>query len=845
MNMILLSIRRRKKDIRYVSIVTFTAVFFMAGILLLQEMLNRFVLERNYRNYGEWVVSSIDEQLDHPYFSMEGCSKTAAQIQDEEKKNLGIYVGTVDSRLWEMGNFELYEGHLPQNSDEAVMDLYTLSKMNCSYDLGQEILIRYREKIDDEWVEQEKTYRLVGTLKSREWVENERKPMPDILVTDEELRTYQLSHTTWFYQLNRAYQNIDTMEFADSFRKDKKQIQYNSYVYGQQLWVSAEAFDYVSYLMIAVSILAIGYLLSSYTGKRRQIYDRYRCMGADRGQVRRMIITECLYASVPAAVGGLALAYGTAIAGTALAAGKNNLPSFFVWNPSLLLRQVLSIVLMLGGAIFWTVLRTGERSLVQSSSTVSGRALKRMYRLAKKSKKPEKEILKRQNRIHPVSRMIVILFSVISCSFLVLSANVLYRKMKGLTASYEQALDFRLSKRVEYSISDGMGTNKSDYYEVISGIGEEEWKQLSFIEGISDLKLKLTDSIHYLAWEGMESSPNSQYYEKNNMAGNFPPYYTFIYFYETDEYARSVAADLGGESELNWERWNAGNEILVLVETQYGWGDQREIYPNETLNSGDEIELVNAVTGDRTPVTAGVVYNTMMSKNGFQYHTGNYTVFASRKLADKMAQIQGGVPEDNSLNGFMNSSASYEATDTQLARFAAENGFEYNGTDEEARNRIWEEIWQTLGIYGSLFLLVAVIYVILQRNFVESRNRYRREQYRLLKQIGMDDSGFLRNVGRDSAAEYLWLTAGIPIGALMDGYLVYQEFVYEFAATSGMMVSSRLLNNYTADPRWLALDHVLFDIDYRIGIVLTAVLILFMISLNLILTRKYMKSEEK
>ena len=56
--MILISIRRRRKEMRYVSIVTFVAAFFMGGIILFQEAMNWLVMEQNCQNYGNWVISS-------------------------------------------------------------------------------------------------------------------------------------------------------------------------------------------------------------------------------------------------------------------------------------------------------------------------------------------------------------------------------------------------------------------------------------------------------------------------------------------------------------------------------------------------------------------------------------------------------------------------------------------------------------------------------------------------------------------------------------------------------------------------------------------------------------------
>ena len=70
--MVLLSIKRRKKEIGFVSIVTFIAVLFLAGVSLFQNVMNRYVIENNYKNYGERIFSSLDKELSHPYFASTG-----------------------------------------------------------------------------------------------------------------------------------------------------------------------------------------------------------------------------------------------------------------------------------------------------------------------------------------------------------------------------------------------------------------------------------------------------------------------------------------------------------------------------------------------------------------------------------------------------------------------------------------------------------------------------------------------------------------------------------------------------------------------------------------------------
>lgn len=72
MNYWVKGIGRRWKDYRLVMIVTFIAAVFMSGMLLLQNIMNAYIMEQNYQYYGDWIVAARDEPLEHPYLSEHG-----------------------------------------------------------------------------------------------------------------------------------------------------------------------------------------------------------------------------------------------------------------------------------------------------------------------------------------------------------------------------------------------------------------------------------------------------------------------------------------------------------------------------------------------------------------------------------------------------------------------------------------------------------------------------------------------------------------------------------------------------------------------------------------------------
>ena len=172
--MVLKGMRRRKKEIRYVSVVTFMAVLFMAAITLFQSIMDNYLYERNIQAYGNWMVSSVGQKLAHPYFSIEAACTTGISLADENGDENGIMMGKVDESFKLVQGDCFYEGRMPENGNEIAMDTVSLAELGYNYDLGQTITIRW---VDSSGTVKTKDYELVGTMKcfSRAW-ETELSP---------------------------------------------------------------------------------------------------------------------------------------------------------------------------------------------------------------------------------------------------------------------------------------------------------------------------------------------------------------------------------------------------------------------------------------------------------------------------------------------------------------------------------------------------------------------------------------------------------------------------------------------------------------------------------------------
>ena len=110
--LILKGMGRRKKELWYVLIVTFIATLFLSGITLYQNIMDDYMYEINGNAYGEWVISSVDEQLKHPYFDVESGCTTGRNLVDNEGKRLNIYAGKVDKNFDLLDGESIYEGRI-------------------------------------------------------------------------------------------------------------------------------------------------------------------------------------------------------------------------------------------------------------------------------------------------------------------------------------------------------------------------------------------------------------------------------------------------------------------------------------------------------------------------------------------------------------------------------------------------------------------------------------------------------------------------------------------------------------------------------------------------------------
>lgn len=892
-NTILKSIRRRKKEIRFVSLITFVSVILMSSLSLFQTVMDQYLREMNYKNYGEWVLSSIDEELDHPYFSRVGHCYTGTSFLTENGTAIGEYLGNVDQEFMKLSNLSCFEGRLPEANNEIAMTLTALSRSNHSFDLGQSITIAVTQ--GEELITKE--FILVGTIYdyANGWKHNGEYPLPTCLVTEETLRDIgEISYTTHFYQLDRIYEDIQMSEFimpfmerasekysqvlaelesimekeewmslleeSDIEKAEKYVIQYNSYVYDDSLWNSKDMFQAMQYLLITIMILVVSYLLMSYVSKRAKWYYQFRATGATRLQIWAMIAIEAGYGIVPWAVIAFIIPYGVGFFICRKMAEVQGIPEFYVIDKQNSLLQVASIVALYVIATICACIRCSNKHLSRNTKELTSKQIKCL-----RNHKTEENLVngfwKRQNKLYPYQRVINIIFMCVMSGIIALCVLVISSKIgeyKLLWGGY-QAFDFQA-----YS-SDGVeifyhvkldGTEEVEeridytgYKTIHKGISEEIEAQMKLIDGIRNYDKAMQESTYDLDWEGRQDSeiiqqpmiyadnkvmPGEQYIDGKEAVVN-----SFIYseFYFLENYQNAIEkfgklADVKGVKE---DKFEAGEQIVVILneQMQMNWNTMEEYFIVEnTLENGEIVSIVNENAAKVCEAEALVVHASTqdwMTTLGYEY-TEPYIVIGSYGLAEKLSQIQNRPCEYTDIFVEFEATASYESTAKRLAALFTEHGYSY-GSLWERKQQDRDIIIRDSSIYGTLLIIVLVTFYILKTQMNEMKQYDRMQKYQIFKRLGMSDDQFKRSLLLEGVKDLVWIFVGIPIGYILFYSYAYKAYEQELG-TSELIKYSTILKANTSKRSFHAMQDI---VDYTNPLVIIgAMLLMFLIAFAIV-----------
>lgn len=865
-------LKRRKREMRYISAAAFIAVLFMSSVTLFQTIMDRYLMETNYQNYGDWVLSAVKDYTDskrlfseirHPYLTSSGLCLTGADLLNEKNEPAGVYIGFIDEGLKKLGNISLYEGRFPESEQEIAMDLSSLSRLGLSYEPGQTVRVAV-QKGDKIF---EKEFLLTGTLKSfaANWKHSGSCPLPNCIVTEESLKQIcKPSFATYFYQLDRMYENLDMEEFASAFFLPSHIRTYNSYVYENRVWGSREMFHAVKFLLTMIGALSIGYLMMSYVSWRRKWYYRLRCMGADKWKIRMIIFAEAAYGTFPYTLLGMALPYAIGAFVCALLSKTLNIPWFFQFQPEDFFMQLFVSFGIILFVVFCAWLKSGDKSLTKNSKELTKRQIARLRRDAKKERNTAAIFLKRLKKLHPFQQIAFFLFSFIVCLILSMCINKITQASIEFSQTKESFHDFSASADTELSTVTPMFGTEGTYggpdtsSVMYEGISPETEKEIESLIGIAKTDWRTLDKTHILHWEAKRDSPVEQAVKEsweNHICAHASTQFT--YYKDDKKLLKRLKKDFDLKT-LDEDAFLNGEEIiLMLSDYEQLFFDKESVKITETtLHPGDLAEIVSAESQLYVPVEmedypnlsgrilvkiGAVIYEPpykWREESGFLSH---YRILASERLAKRVADADGKPFFHNDVNIDLNSSASFEATEKRLASIFKENGFLYYSSSEElseARNAFL----RNLSIYGVLLGTILFIFLLLQIHFHQMQNGRRQKEYRILKQLGMEWSFWGRMTIKESLLQSFGLLFSIPLSYAVMAGSFYLDLKKQ-QNTSGLNQWSDSLLDFTTNPAQLAADQLRSSVRPCYLICFMLLLIAALTSIAYLSAKKLQKEE--
>ena len=842
--LLLCGMKRRRKDIAYIVLVSFIATFFMSGVLMFQSILDAYVTEKNRDTYGDWVIAAATDAVSHAYLTEKGSISAGVKLCTEDGKFVPKNIGSVSDELQSFGRIHLYEGRMPENRTEVASDLQTLQKLGYSYDLGQTITVYYNAADSGEEPDiREKNYTLVGTVKpfNQLWVQGEAVKYPDLLVTEEELQSFgKETVTSWFYRLDPSLPEIDVTEFTDSLQSAmlSEPLIFNSYVYDIDIWDGEGNYNTVIGMMIVLAVVSIVFVLSAYVDKRRAAYYRLRMIGCGRFALNGIIAAECgLPALIPALL-ALGFSYLAGAVICRMIADSVGLQGFFGFEPPVFFLQLSAVLGTVMAAVLVTMLRTSDKRIAQESRTLSEKEILRLRKALPKLLSPEKELFRRQRILNPARLIASFLFSVIVTMFLAMCLrNVIgaLKMAKSTAAEPDYVISIRNPEEIarKYdSVADDGTVYETDpefkdfrrpYFNPYYGPTDEELLYLRSVPGVSEMEGSVWDSWHLLRWDGIENSPREREVSGEMRVDNI------VYRKQVNEFFAGVNtvtdlrfmkkyfSDLGEFfPETDYEAFEEGRLCFVIGKNgsrmDYETGEMITL-PDETLQDGDLLTIFSENNEEGLQIPVRIVENDSIR---FDYYytvnRGGLPIFISEKTADALRQLESPLPEfrENHFLLQFDSFSSFEATDKVLAAFVSGRpNSDYKNNAEGKRYSMQEDVVRPLLIFGSLMLMTIAVFLIVQRNLSEIRCRQSLGSIQRFRRIGMQAREVRIRLLFSEAFESGAVLAGL-LGWLL--YSTLRTFITEKKTLGGPQDASSFCNltkSWTQNPYLMTLDSLL------------------------------------
>lgn len=299
--------RRWKMVLRVMAVMILT-FFFVTGMLLFQENMNRWQTASAKKHFGDWFViyrANKPKEKDvikyHPYLEGARMAETVGSVSDLSGAS-DIMIGTMSDDFITMGNIRLEQGHMPQKDDEVVIDRNSLLMLGQGSEPGMTITIN------------DKSYILTGILTSYTNVWRDGSSLPGIIVTDNEAdRIVTERRYIYAYPLKSYIEEKDYSSIVSAIQQSaeaKFNFTYNSSVYDYKPWGNELVNNYLYVLFMLIGISAVTYQLISYNKTRKNVRFVQRNLGASGMQMFLIYVLENIVILLISTVIGICAALG-------------------------------------------------------------------------------------------------------------------------------------------------------------------------------------------------------------------------------------------------------------------------------------------------------------------------------------------------------------------------------------------------------------------------------------------------------------------------------------------------------------------------------------------------------
>lgn len=477
-----LSAYRRRKSLWKVVLLSFLCVFLFGGIMIFQDVMNRFQRGNAIREGGDWFVASMAKcglVKEHAYFDREGrlaVRTSAHHLSDAGYADVGE-IGWADDVFLEQSHMKLLEGRMPETPEEIAVTKEGLAGMAVSFTVGQEICLYYDAKeadSDGNAIYRSKQVKVTGILPSyrNNWVDDIK--FPDFFLTKEGLESLVLKDREtdyYFYSLGEGHLDVNGERLfkalGDLLAKEGRhdELVYNRASYDVTMWGSQKMYDMAMVLCAIMGSMSLIYLFSGCLHDRRGVYFRYLELGLTKGQLRGMVGLEWLVVFFPAA--GAALFFSAVCVGTGAKwlSGRYGLSGLFYVS-----ERSMAMILVFTFGVFalvllWCFLGFRVRGLHEMTGQMPIKRLRRLRRKRDDRYGGLALFQRRRGRMYPGRAVARLLFTLVALC-MVLYMSFLWEKRYRENGAVERKEDLLAHMEHEggsaYSISLGILDGKWD-----------------------------------------------------------------------------------------------------------------------------------------------------------------------------------------------------------------------------------------------------------------------------------------------------------------------------------------------------------------------------------------------